>query len=79
MSDATRLDRRSVTISGHRTSVSLEQAFWWALRAIAERRGLSLNRLIAEIDSGRTAGSLSSALRVFVLGHAAGTSGKPTG
>jgi predicted DNA-binding ribbon-helix-helix protein len=58
--------KRSVLLAGHRTSISLEAPFWDALRAIAERRGLSLNRLVADIDVGR-AGNLSSALRVFVL------------
>ncbi len=60
------LAKRSVTIAGHRTSVSLEQPFWDALREIAERRGTSLNALIEEIDRRRE-GNLSSALRVFVL------------
>jgi predicted DNA-binding ribbon-helix-helix protein len=58
--------KRSVLLAGHRTSISLEAPFWEALRAIAGRRGLSLNRLVAEIDAAR-AGNLSSALRVFVL------------
>jgi predicted DNA-binding ribbon-helix-helix protein len=58
--------KRSLTIAGHRTSVSLEQAFWDALGAIAARRGLSLGALVREVDAGRT-GNLSSALRVFVL------------
>ena len=58
--------KRSVVIDGHRTSVSLEPAFWEVLKEIAERRGLSINKLIAEIDRGRT-GNLSSAIRVYVL------------
>ncbi|MFI4987668.1 MAG: ribbon-helix-helix domain-containing protein [Alphaproteobacteria bacterium] len=60
------LAKRSVTIAGHRTSVSLEAPFWAALQEIAARRGLSLNALIEEIDRGR-GGNLSSAIRVFVL------------
>jgi len=63
---ASTLRKRSVTIAGHRTSVSLEPPFWSALREIAAARGVSLNALIAEIDDGRS-GNLSSALRVFVL------------
>jgi len=60
--------KRSVTIEGHRTSVSLEDAFWTELSNIASERGLSLNALIAEIDHGRNApGNLSSALRLYVL------------
>ena len=58
--------KRSVNIAGHRTSVSLEDAFWVALREIADRRGLSLNAMIREIDATRS-GNLSSAIRVFVL------------
>jgi predicted DNA-binding ribbon-helix-helix protein len=60
--------KRSVTIDGHRTSVSLEDAFWMELSAIASERGLSLNALVAEIDHVRAApGNLSSALRLYVL------------
>ncbi len=59
--------KRSLTISGHRTSVSLEDAFWRRLRAIAAERSLSLSALIAEIDVSRADASLSSAIRVFVL------------
>ena len=58
--------KRSVVVAGHRTSVSLEPEFWNALKEIAERRGLSINKLIAEIDRDRT-GNLSSAIRVYVL------------
>ena len=58
--------KRSVIIAGHATSVSVEAEFWEALRTIAERRGLSLNALIAEIDAGRS-GNLSSAIRIHVL------------
>lgn len=59
--------KRSVMIAGHATSVSIENEFWDALRAIAARRGLSLNALIAEIDQARSGRNLSSALRVHVL------------
>lgn len=58
--------KRSVTIAGHATSVSLEDAFWRALGEIAVERGLSLNALVAEIDGNRV-GNLSSACRVYVL------------
>jgi len=65
--------KRSVMIAGHATSVTLESVFWDELKAIAEARGLSLNHLVAEIDSGRIAtpspSNLSSAIRVFVLGE----------
>lgn len=64
--DAYRMRKHSVLIDGHQTSVSLEDAFWSALVGIAQSKGVSINRLIAEIDHGR-ATNLSSALRVFVL------------
>ena len=60
--------KRSVTIDGHRTSVSLEDAFWSELSAIAQGLGLSLNALVAEIDHARgSPGNLSSTLRLYVL------------
>ena len=65
------LRKRSVRIAGHATSVSLEEAFWSALKRIASRRGVSLNALVTEVDRGRT-GNLSSALRVFVLEEVSG-------
>jgi predicted DNA-binding ribbon-helix-helix protein len=60
--------KRSVIIDGHRTSISLEDAFWNALRDIAHARNTTLYRLVAEIDSKRQHDNLSSALRLFVLG-----------
>jgi predicted DNA-binding ribbon-helix-helix protein len=54
-------------IAGHRTSVSLEDPFWAALREVAEARGQSIQALIGAIDAGRGAQNLSSAIRVFVL------------
>jgi predicted DNA-binding ribbon-helix-helix protein len=60
------IGKRSVVIRGHKTSVSLEDAFWRALKTIAAERGVSLAQLIAEVDAAR-GGNLSSALRVFVL------------
>ncbi len=59
--------KRSVAIAGHATSVSLEQAFWDALRAIAADQGLSVQALIGQIDAGRGEQNLSSAIRVHVL------------
>jgi predicted DNA-binding ribbon-helix-helix protein len=58
--------KRSVRLAGHRTSVSIEEPFWTELTAIARARGLSLDRLIAEIDRERS-GNLSSAIRLYVL------------
>ena len=62
-----RVIKRSLVIAGHRTSVSLEDAFWRRLRAIVAERGLSLNSLAAMIDASRGDANLSSAIRVFVL------------
>ena len=60
------MKKRSMTIHGHRTSVSLEEPFWTILQVIAYQRGLSLARLVQMIDKERD-GGLSSALRMFVL------------
>jgi len=65
-----RLHKRSVTIAGHRTSLSLEPEFWAALRDQAKTRGWSLARLIGEIDRDRAGRNLSSAVRVFLLTEA---------
>lgn len=59
--------KHSLAIAGHRTSISLEQAFWDGLRRLAEERGRSIAALVAEIDASRGGANLSSAIRVFVL------------
>ena len=59
--------KRSVTIGGRKTSVSLEDAFWSALKEIAIGRDQPLSSLIAQINDGRQRGNLSSAIRLFVL------------
>jgi predicted DNA-binding ribbon-helix-helix protein len=62
--------KRSLTLHGHRTSVSLEPAFWDGFRAIADQRKIPLNQLAAEIDDQRGGDAgLASAIRVFVLTH----------
>lgn len=73
MSDAAPRDKaraavrkRSVTIAGHKTSLSLEQAFWDELKRLAEVEGLSVNALVAAIDEAAP-GNLSSAVRLYVL------------
>ena len=66
MAETEQVRKRSLTIAGHRTSVSLEEPFWHHLRASARRRGMSLSSLVAEIDRTRS-GNLSSALRLHVL------------
>ena len=60
------LKKRSVSIAGHATSVSMENIFWQRLTEIANTRGVSVSAIIREIDAERS-GNLSSALRVFVL------------
>lgn len=62
--------KRSLVIAGHSTSVSLEDAFWRALRDVAAARQMSMARLIGEIDRRRNGANLSSAIRVFVLEQA---------
>jgi predicted DNA-binding ribbon-helix-helix protein len=59
--------KRSIVIEGHKTSVSLEDAFWTTLKDIAHERGQTLSQLIATIDKDRHQGNLSSAIRLFVL------------
>jgi predicted DNA-binding ribbon-helix-helix protein len=62
--------KHSLTLHGHRTSVSLEEVFWVAFREIAAQKDVALNVLAAEIDAGRGADTgLASAIRVYVLGH----------
>jgi predicted DNA-binding ribbon-helix-helix protein len=61
--------KRSIVIAGHKTSVSLEDAFWKALKEIAFGRDLTLSEMVAAIDSARAHGNLSSAIRLFVLDH----------
>lgn len=64
--EGARVRKHSVRIAGHRTSVSMEDAFWNALGEIAKAENLSVNELVARIDAART-GALSSAVRVYVL------------
>jgi predicted DNA-binding ribbon-helix-helix protein len=61
-------------IAGHKTSVSLEDAFWKGLKEIADARGMTLSDIVANIDSQRRHGNLSSAIRLFVLDHYRGQS-----
>ncbi|MCU0826500.1 MAG: ribbon-helix-helix domain-containing protein [Tabrizicola sp.] len=62
--------KHSLTLHGHRTSISLEPEFWDAFRQIADERGLALNQLAAEIDDARRGDAgLASAIRIYVLNH----------
>jgi predicted DNA-binding ribbon-helix-helix protein len=75
--------KRSIVIAGHKTSVSLEDAFWRGLKQIASGCDRTLSEIVAAIDSGRAHGNLSSAIRLFVLDHyrnkigAADSGGRP--
>ncbi len=59
--------KRSVVIGGHRTSVSVEEAFWKSLKEIAGSQNMSLSDIVTKIDSKRECGNLSSAIRLFVF------------
>jgi predicted DNA-binding ribbon-helix-helix protein len=61
--------KRSIVLSGHKTSVSLEDAFWEGLKDIAKARRVTLSDLVGAIDTERGHGNLSSAIRLFVLDH----------
>jgi predicted DNA-binding ribbon-helix-helix protein len=61
------IKKRSIIITRHKTSISLEDEFWESLREIAKGRGEPLSQLIADIDEGRQFANLSSAIRLFIL------------
>jgi predicted DNA-binding ribbon-helix-helix protein len=73
--------KRSIVVGGHKTSVSLEEAFWSGMKEISLGRSMTLSELVSEIDSNRQHGNLSSAIRLFVLDHfrtlAVGPTGEP--
>ena len=71
--------KRSIVITGHKTSVSLEDAFWSGLKDIAASRNMTLSELVASIDADRRQGNLSSAIRLFVLDHYRAQAGSSTG
>ena len=61
--------KRSIIIAGHKTSVSLEEAFWTGLKDISAAMGTTLSAVVSSIDKERTTGNLSSSLRLFVLAY----------
>lgn len=65
----TTVKKRSVVVGGHRTSISLEQAFWEALQQLAAQQAKTINQMVSDIDAARS-GNLSSAIRVWLLDRA---------
>jgi predicted DNA-binding ribbon-helix-helix protein len=61
--------KRSIVVAGHKTSVSLEQAFWNGMKEISALRNMTLSELVGEIDGNRQGANLSSAIRLFVLDY----------
>jgi predicted DNA-binding ribbon-helix-helix protein len=61
--------KRSIVVGGHKTSVSLEEAFWTAMKEIAAGRRLTMSDLVGEIDKNRQQNNLSSAIRLHALAH----------
>jgi predicted DNA-binding ribbon-helix-helix protein len=64
-----RILKRSINISGRKTSISLENEFWDALREIAAQRGATMSALVSTLDTNRQHLNLSSMIRLFVLDH----------
>jgi predicted DNA-binding ribbon-helix-helix protein len=71
--------KRSIVVGGHKTSVSLEEAFWNGMKEISRIRSMTLSELVGEIDTARQQGNLSSAIRLFVLDHFRNFAVGPTG
>jgi predicted DNA-binding ribbon-helix-helix protein len=61
--------KRSIVLAGHKTSVSLEEAFWQGLKEIARNRRATLSDVVSDLDIQRSEGNLSSTIRLFVLDH----------
>jgi predicted DNA-binding ribbon-helix-helix protein len=61
--------KRSIVVAGHKTSVSLEEAFWSSMKEISSLRDMTLSDLVSEIDKSRKQGNLSSAIRLYVLDY----------
>jgi len=68
------MQKRSITLAGHKTSLAMEEEFWQALSQIASANQSTIPLLISRIDADRTTQNLSSAVRVFVLGYFRGVS-----
>jgi predicted DNA-binding ribbon-helix-helix protein len=71
--------KRSIVVSGHKTSVSLEEPFWTSMKEISRQLSMTLSELVSEIDTDRQQGNLSSAIRLFVLDHFKSLAAGPAG
>ena len=71
--------KRSIVVGGHKTSVSVEEAFCSGMKEISRARSMTLSQLVSEIDANRNQGNLSSAIRQFVLDHFKGRAVAPIG
>jgi predicted DNA-binding ribbon-helix-helix protein len=71
--------KRSIVIGRHQTSISLEDAFWTSLQQIARTRHVTISDLIVSLDAARENSNLSSAIRVFILGHYCAMAGHSPG
>jgi predicted DNA-binding ribbon-helix-helix protein len=69
LNESSPVTKRSIVIAGHKTSISLEDAFWNGLREIASTKTMTLSALVASIDQGRQHNNLSSCIRLFILEH----------
>lgn len=70
--------KRSIVVAGHKTSVSLEEAFWTSMKEISATRSMTLSDLVSEIDKARKQGNLSSAIRLYVLEYFRTKAGAPS-
>lgn len=61
------IKKRSISLNGRKTSITLEDEFWLALKEVARRRGISVRDLLAEVNANRRSSNLSSAVRVYLL------------
>lgn len=66
------LDKHSITLMGHKTSISIESEFWEELKQIARVQNKSINEIISSIDIGKNSGNLSSSIRVFIIQYLKG-------
>ena len=73
------LVKRSVVVGGHKTSISLEDAFWGGLKEIAQAKGATVTETLTQIDETRQQANLSSAIRLFVLGQFRNRTNGPAG